>query len=34
MGDYSTQFKVRDIEQYNSKNVCVKFISLYENGTK
>lgn len=33
-GDYSAQFKVKDVEQYDSKNVCAKFIGLYENGTK
>ena len=32
--DYSAQFKVKDVEQYDSKNVCAKFIRLYENGTK
>ena len=33
-GDYSAQFRVKDIEQYDSKNVCRKFINLYENGTE
>lgn len=33
-GDYSAQFFVKDVEQYDSKNVCAKFINLYENGTK
>lgn len=32
--DYSAQFKVKDVEQYDSENVCAKFICLYENGTK
>ena len=32
--DYSSQFKVKDVEQYDSKNVCAKFINLYENETK
>ncbi len=32
--DYSSQFKIKNIEQYDSRNVCAKFISLYENGTK
>lgn len=32
--DYSAQYKVRNIEQYDSKNVCTKFINLYRNGAK
>lgn len=32
--DYSSQFRVDNIEQYDTKNVCAKFINLYENGTK
>lgn len=32
--DYTAQYKVPDLEQYDSKNVCAKFIELYENGTK
>lgn len=32
--DYSAQFKVKNVEQYDSKNVCAKFINLYENRTK
>lgn len=32
--DYSTQFKVKDVKQYDSKNVCAKFIDLYKNATK
>ena len=32
--DYSAQYKVRNIEQYDSKNVCAKFINLYWNGAK
>ena len=32
--DFSSQFKVENVEQYDSKNVCAKFISLYEEGTK
>ena len=33
-GDYSRQFVVADISQYDSKNVCRKFISLFEDGTR
>lgn len=29
--DYSQQFKVDNIEKFDSKNVCAKFIALYEN---
>ena len=32
-GDYSSQFTVNDIEQYDSKNVCARFIGLFEDGT-
>lgn len=32
--EYSSQFKVKDVDQYDSKNICAKFISLYEDGTK
>lgn len=31
-GDYSSQFVVEDINQYDSKNVCSKFVELYEKG--
>lgn len=34
LGDYSSQFKLKDIEQYDSKNVCAQFINLYNYGTK
>lgn len=30
--DYSSQFIVQNIEQYDSKNVCAKFIELYDEG--
>lgn len=33
-GDYSSQYIVDDIEQYDSKNVCSKFLMLYDEGTK
>ena len=33
-GDYSSQCIVQDIEQYDSKNVCAKFLELYAKGVK
>ena len=33
-GDYSAQYLVKNVEQYDSKNVCLKFINLYKHGTK
>lgn len=32
--EYTSRFKVKDLDQYDSKNVCAKFIGLYEDGTK
>lgn len=29
-GDYSAQYRVENIEQYDSKNVCSEFIKLYD----
>lgn len=33
-GDYSAQYLVKNVEQYDSKNVCLKFTNLYKHGTK